>query len=148
MFVLLALAVLFTANLAPYLREIRSAQWPSTDAAIKFSGLQAGYFRQLKGFLPDVRYSYSVGNVNYTGSRVDFHQHLTARDTAEAMIAPYPVGKIVRVYYDPADPSCAVLEPGIKAEQRFLFYGNLSLILACAAMFLKALYKYARSRGS
>ena len=65
---------------------------------------------------PIVRYRYEVDGTPYTSERIDasdsqqaFDSHEEASGWAQAV---YPVGLAVEVYYDPADPRSALLEPG------------------------------------
>lgn len=58
-----------------------------------------------------VKYSYSVEGQNYLSSRISFGDYSTSSpDHAERIVANYPEGKKVRVYYDPNFPVHAVLE--------------------------------------
>ena len=59
----------------------------------------------------NIVYVYRVGGEEYRGQRVRFDWEMDRAD-AEATVAKYPVGTLVTVYYDPDDPSSAVLEPG------------------------------------
>lgn len=56
-----------------------------------------------------VRYSYEVGGMRYTSTQVNYSLPNTE---PEAVVARYPVGKEVAVYYDSARPTLSVLEPG------------------------------------
>jgi len=58
-----------------------------------------------------VKYSYSVEGQNYLSARISFGDYSTSSpDHAEKIVANYPVGKQVRVYYNPDSPVQAVLE--------------------------------------
>lgn len=60
-----------------------------------------------------VNYSYAVGNVTYQGSKISSGQSWTyTLEPAQEMLATYPKGKEVTVYFDPMDPKKAVLEKG------------------------------------
>ena len=66
-----------------------------------------------------ILYGYKVGNRSYTSNRICFGP---PDEGAGELVKKYPVGKVVRVYYDPNDPGNSVLEPGSKTS------GNLILI--------------------
>ena len=59
-------------------------------------------------------YSYTVHGVRYENNRRSFFSEgaIESPDYAEEVVQQYPVGKEVTVYYNPDDPSDAVLEPG------------------------------------
>lgn len=61
----------------------------------------------------EVQYRYEVNGIPMTGKRLRaFGRHHFTQEEAEAEIAPFPVGKQVKVYYDPAKPGTSVLIPG------------------------------------
>lgn len=58
--------------------------------------------------VPDVAYSFSVGGQSYRGTRVSLGE--ISGKFAEEALTRYPVGTMVTVHYDPADPGENVLE--------------------------------------
>ncbi|AZO76491.1 MULTISPECIES: DUF3592 domain-containing protein [unclassified Bosea (in: a-proteobacteria)] len=58
--------------------------------------------------VPDVAYAFKVGGQDYRGTRVSLGD--ISGKYAEEALARYPVGKMVTVFYDPADPEDCVLE--------------------------------------
>jgi hypothetical protein len=63
---------------------------------------------------PVLQYEYTVNGRQYVGTQVNavgFASHRAARRAA----ARYPEGQVVDVWYQPSDPSRAVLEPGVTA---------------------------------
>jgi hypothetical protein len=141
---LLALAALLpAAALPPYLRAKNSAQWPRTKGVITSSYLEVGYFRQMKGYRGVVRYRYQVGSAEYSGYRLSFNRgHLAIEGAWQKVIDAYPVGKTVEVFYDPKDPSFAILEPGLIGEMALLYKMDLFFIAAFATALLIVLYKF------
>jgi|HubBroStandDraft_6_1064221.scaffolds.fasta_scaffold150017_2 TPR repeat protein len=83
-------------------------RWPSTPGRIVDS-------RVVKGVDQDgdlttdasVTYAYSVGGASLKGNRVSI-----GKRGARSSVQKYPSGTDVQVFYDPAKPSSAVLEPG------------------------------------
>ena len=142
--VLLALATLLPGVALPkYLRAKNSAQWPRSAGVITSSHLVAGSFKQMKGYRGVVQYRYRVGSAEYSGSRLSFgRDHLAVRDAWQKVLDAYPVGKTVDVYYDPKDPSLAILEPGLLGEMALLYKMDLFFISTFAAALLIALYKF------
>jgi len=123
-----------------------SKKWPVAAGVVVFSGTEA------KSSLGDgpatyakVRYEYEVEGRKYSSERISIGQYGTGGGGhAKAEAAKYPVGAIVKVFYDPADPSQAVLEPGgaLFLAIFLLFFGvimlplGLLMLLAGIAKFL------------
>ncbi len=61
--------------------------------------------------VPDVAYSFSVAGRSYQGKRVSLGD--ISGKFAEETVRRYPVGSVVTVHYDPADPTDCVLERGL-----------------------------------
>jgi hypothetical protein len=143
---LLALAVgiaLFALCLPRYFREMGSANWPATQGMILETNLVHAYgVKGMPGFVPGVQYAYKVDGRTYVGTRIDFHtqDHVYAQDTAQSWLYKYPPGRAVTVYYNPKDPSITILEPGMKSEQRLLFYVGVVYIIGMGAAFVAVLY--------
>lgn len=103
-------------------------------------------------YYPNVEYrhfiegqSYSCDDITYY--QVGFNWHVTdlvfdlftesAYEKAEKMTKPYPKGRRVTIYYFPADPSIAVLNPGIAVGG---WFDPIFLVLiTCGSNFLLAL---------
>jgi hypothetical protein len=99
----------------------RSLDWPSTSGEVVRAEVEehvdVSKDREGSGTKTTVThesnvvYVYRVAEQEYRGQRVRFDWEMD-RAEAEATVAKYPVGQTVSVYYDPDDPSDAVLEPG------------------------------------
>jgi hypothetical protein len=85
---------------------------------------------------PVVTYQYDVKGAQYTGSRVaELGGRYGSKNDVEKFLADHPVGSIVTVYYDPADPSKAILEKGLGSigrKQLWLAGGIIGGVLAAA----------------
>jgi len=88
-----------------------SNDWPSAPGVITVSQVDSMLIkRKAKA---KISYRFTVGGGSYVGSRVRFADTTGSnRSSQEALIAPYPVGANVKVYYDPKNPKVSVLEPG------------------------------------
>jgi Protein of unknown function (DUF3592) len=65
----------------------------------------------------EIRYRYRVGDKDFESTRVKFGGHAAmSQIAADQLVARYPQGAGVDVYYDPKTPSHAVLEPGNKSN--------------------------------
>ena len=97
------------------LREAASRRWPCADGVV----LQAERFvlhhsgrhgRVLMDVEPAVTVEYRVDGAVYQTRQLRWAG--TPAWAVSRILARYPVGARVRVAYDPANPECAVLEPG------------------------------------
>ena len=92
----------------------RAAAWRATSGRVIASAVRAGHpewaiHNPLLENMPRVRYAFEVDGRRFEGERIGFGDDSGGANTA-ATLARYPVGATVTVYYDPADPSEAVLE--------------------------------------
>ena len=90
--------------------ERAARSWPTTTAQVLESRVERGSGRT-PSYHPVIRYRYEVGGVIYHGSTIWVAQGsgYQGESDAQAFAADYPVGKQVRVHYDPADPATAAL---------------------------------------
>ena len=92
-----------------------------------------------------VAYEYSVGFKRYFSTRVGLSDGVTDSDEsgARAIIARYPIGAEVPVFYDPKHPSHSALEKGIPKSGKLgllLGLGVAMLVLTLAILVSFALY--------
>lgn len=80
--------------------------WPSVPGQVLESRVDDAHLEMVK---PVLRYRYEVAGTAYVGFRIAFSGYGTSRRALDDLIKPYPVGRSVRVYYDPQDPASAVL---------------------------------------
>lgn len=117
-----------------------ATHWPVTSGTIVESRLDVrphpGGDGQREDYLPQLRYRYSVGGQIHESSirRYPNPGAMQSREQAEAVLARYPHGAVVRVYYNPERPQVACLEPG---EHWTAWAGKaLTLIVAAAGLVL------------
>jgi hypothetical protein len=121
-------------------RAERAASWPSTPGIVTSSrtarrwGLGNGMWIAGLWYVPEVAYRYEVAGKALTGRKV------TLSDTgypklraAREVIDRYKPGDGVDVFYDPARPKRACLEPKSR-EQRSLGIAALLVVIAAAAL--------------
>jgi hypothetical protein len=93
-----------------------TAEWPSARGRIIGSEETTGVVKIGRSWraqrMADVRYAYVVNGQRYEGDgfRVLPMFHL-GDETPQEIVARYPVGMTVAVYYDPKDPADALLKP-------------------------------------
>jgi hypothetical protein len=89
--------------------------WPSTEGIVRGTEvLETSGFGTKGGsvFQPVITYEYSVGGVSHTGKRIKLVDISSSSRYAHRVVARYPVGTGVTVYYDPDSPQDAVLQRG------------------------------------
>jgi hypothetical protein len=109
--------MIFGAFLSGALRGWQSRRWPATTGTVLESWVCEGEGSSGDTpstlYEPVVRYSYEVNGEKRESRQIAF---LAVRSTSEAaaqkVVAKYPKGAKVTVYYHPKLPYLAVLEPG------------------------------------
>lgn len=96
------------------------SQWPSTLGSVTASYLE----RRASGKngstnYPVVHYAYQVGRQPYQGRKIAPGPEVGGSGAAK-VVARYPVGAQVMVFYNPQDPADAVLERKAPAQWLFL----------------------------
>jgi hypothetical protein len=103
------------------LREAQAAKnWQSVGGKIIRSEIRTVRKRDLEEretvrSAPAIAYEYNVGGKRYKGERISLAETLPESEI-EAILARYPLGAQVTVYYDPADPRRAVLERDLPTD--------------------------------
>lgn len=118
----------------------RAALWPSVTGTVTQSrtarrwGLGNGIWIAGLWYVPEIAYCYEIAGKSFSGRKI------TLSDTgypklraARDVIDRYPVGANVSVYYDPAKPKRAFLEPQ-RRERRTLGIAALMLAIAGASL--------------
>ena len=86
-----------------------SKRWPITNGTVTRSEV-GGAMK----YYPSVNYTYSVDSVVYTSDRIsNMNFNTKNRSVVEEVLKKYPLDSEIKVYYNSADPSKAILEPGI-----------------------------------
>lgn len=97
----------------------QSLRWLRTDGVVESAEMKTqrpGDASSTPAYGATVSYEYRAGAVNYTGTRLCYGDYASGGGAhAGDIIARYPPGAKVAVFYDPRDPERAVLEPGVHA---------------------------------
>jgi hypothetical protein len=127
-----------------------SRRWTSTPGRIIVSEMES----RLEGdsdsgdmlvYYPKVVYEYQVGGQVFHGSRILFGQYpgSTKPDAAQRKLAQYQLHSTGQVFYNPANPSEAVLEHSAPRAKTLWFIAGLLFVIImgvmAAAAFLIAL---------
>ena len=98
-----------------------SAGWTETEGEVIASDVdRKGSSSSSNRWRARVRYKYSVNGEVFECDRVDFVKANMSLTKAKERAGQYSAGTQVTVYYDPADPSEAVLENGVKLQVYFM----------------------------
>lgn len=90
-----------------------SETWPSSPGQITHSEIDEDRDEDGTSYHADIAFEYAVNDQRYAGDTVNFGQYGGSYGHAEEIVNKYPVGESVQVYYDPNEPTTAVLEPGV-----------------------------------
>jgi hypothetical protein len=119
----------------------QSLSWPSIEGEIAHSAVlyqtnTANSDQEGPTFKADVAYRYKIKGANYSSSKVSLLDIATSSTgRAQSIVQRYPDKSKVRVYYNPSNPSEAVLEPGA-ASGLGILYGVGGLFAAFGLIFL------------
>ncbi len=96
-----------------YIQESATLSWPSTQGIVTESFVKLLHSsRGRNSIRPTVVYAYVVNERQYVSSNRGYGIVAGPQYWAGEIVAKYPVGGVVTVYYDPNNPSDAVLEVG------------------------------------
>jgi hypothetical protein len=103
-----------------------SLLWPSTEGTISHSAVlmqtqQTSSSTNTANYKADVAYRYKVHDRDYSSGRITLADYSSTASRAEGIVNRYPSGAPVTVYYNPGDPSDAVLERGGTSGIRVLY---------------------------
>ena len=111
-FILVSLLAATTA-IKDWRRYRESDNWIPTTAQIVSGNIFARRGSKSTTYVLDIKYVYKVLEQSYENNQFSFGSEGTGYDTqkkAEGILAKYPVGSQVTIYYEPNNPQQAVLE--------------------------------------
>ncbi len=122
-----------------------SQNWPATQGQITNSHVSRSVDTDSDGststmYSAQVAYTYQVGGQAYSGHNIGFgfNPSYSNQSKAQATAARYSVGSPVSVYYDPSNPSDAVLERQASGSNVSMILGIIFIVigvcLACPVM--------------
>jgi hypothetical protein len=103
-------------------------KWPTTDGEITASSLEEKQVYRKKRlrdvYDPKIEYAYQVDGAKLTGTRIDMDNSYSTEDPTKGKenLALFPVGKKVTVSYDPNDHSSSVIEAGMSASNKRMYW--------------------------
>jgi len=91
-----------------------SEEWEGVDGVITSSEISEHRGEDSTTYGADVTYTYRIKGKEYEGDNVTVSEMSTSNyGRAQKIVARYPKGDNVVVYYDSSDPSDSVLERGV-----------------------------------
>ena len=99
-------------------KTAQAHKWPTVTGTIVSSELETEtrYHdgKRIQTYGSAIRYAYEVGGKAYESDQIQLGgtSETSRPGEFERIVARYPEGKRVTVYYDPDDPATATLEPG------------------------------------
>ncbi|MCB0330619.1 MAG: DUF3592 domain-containing protein [Bdellovibrionales bacterium] len=135
-----------------------SVNWTKADATVAASAVKWSYIdngrrgvksESDKQYYYEVTYNYTVNDIPYTSRRYSLGSGFTAsgmfNDRADAEAERkelYPQGKGISIYYNPEDPTAAVISKGIQWSTLVplllgLFFAGTAYLLIRAAKMIK-----------
>jgi len=138
----LIFGIIGAVMLVKYFRDKKKAEesqsWSSASGRITESFVRSeeswdsdGY--TTTSYYPEVRYTYEFLGTEYIGHQIAFGGSVGNSNykKAEEILAQYPVGKNVVIYYDPNNPGDAVLERRIGGKIMLIIGVIFSLVALC-----------------
>lgn len=101
-------------------RQRAASSFPSVDGTIVESKIVEDRDADGTTYTALLRYTYQVAGRDYTADRDRYYTVSVGQRAAQRIVEAHPVGSKVTVYYNPADPSDALLRPGIAAGDSFM----------------------------
>ncbi|NPD22518.1 DUF3592 domain-containing protein [Corallococcus exiguus] len=101
--------------------QAQSASWPTVQGTITWSEVETARSNKSTTYRLKLAYTYSVDGQSHEGGKRRLYAWSTGDlEPVEALVTRYPVGATIPVYYRPAQPSEAVLQPGPGSAELFM----------------------------
>ncbi|HSO11620.1 MAG TPA: DUF3592 domain-containing protein [Anaerolineales bacterium] len=115
----------------------QASNWPSTMGTVTFSTVEVRRSSEGSSYYPVVHYTYQVMGQPHQGNKI-MPGPAVGGSGAHKVVERYPAGAQVMVYYDPDNPSDAVLERGMPGHIKWLWVALIltDLFLCGLSVFL------------
>ncbi len=108
-----------------------SEYWKPVTAVITSTTLNINMFQKGSHYDPVVNYRYSVNGKSYDGSQISYPAPKSCSyDVGTKFLTHYPVNASLNAYYDPLEPTRAVLKNSLD-QDRFNDSLGIVAVLAC-----------------
>ena len=109
----------------------KTRHWPNVEGMIE----ECEPASDVDDLLPHIVYRYTVSGQSYRRV-LEFPGSVSpSKEFTAAYTEKFPAGAKVPVYYDPAQPDHAILEPGIGSDWMILALGIIMTLFAVGALF-------------
>lgn len=135
--------VIFGLGTKLYKKAKASETWPTVVGEV-FSSDVSSYTDSKKKtmYRANINYSFVVNGKEYTSDDISMSESSSSNPGyAKKVCYQYPVGKKVKVFYDPKTPSSSLLEPGISFVLYLPMIGGAVFFLIGVGIFLKPILK-------
>jgi hypothetical protein len=102
------------------IRQIRATSYATTPGVITRSEIESQQGKHGPTQAAKISFSYQVGGRKLSGDQYRYGAVSSNDSNAAKVVAAFPPGKQVTVYYSPADPTDAVLVPGLEGADLFI----------------------------
>jgi hypothetical protein len=105
--------VLIAIGVSSYRKTTITQTWSSTEGTVLVTNIRRYNDEGTIRFAPEVDYEYRVADQTYKSSEIrpEVFVSFSDEDEAKRFLQKYAVGSKPRVFYDPATPTRAVIEP-------------------------------------
>ena len=115
-------ALMIWADIWSHRMSAAARSWPNVEGSILSARIVTDHFASC--VTPSIKYSYSVHSVRHVSSQFSYSSDLATLSEANQLIANYPTGTKVIVYYDPLNPRTAVIKQADPSDRwSFVFFG-------------------------
>ncbi len=116
-----------------------SLKWPSTPGTVVASYIKR-HDRSGGGSYetPHISYEYTVAGKHYKSTRFSFddlEKLAVTESQLKTILANYPKGKALTVYYDPQNPRSSILFPKVTRPQVMRTYSIAGVVFSLAGIF-------------
>jgi Protein of unknown function (DUF3592) len=138
-------AVLIAIGVSSYRKTTITQTWPSTEGTVSATNIRRYNDEGTIRFAPEIDYEYQVAGQTYKSSEIrpEVFVSFSDEDEAKRFLRKYAVGSKPQVFYDPATPTKAVLEP---RGAPVLHFVTLMGIISCTFALLVYYKSYRRLR--
>lgn len=114
--------------------EVRALGFPTTEGVVVSSRVVVDSDGEGTSYQPAITYRYTVQRQERTSSGVGATWLSSGSQEARRVVARYPAGSRVTVYYNPRDPNHSVLRPGLNWGHAMaaLFLTPFNIITLCS----------------
>ena len=124
--------------------QAASVSWPTVEGKVSDARLHTFRDRDKRqlNYMARVWHTYEVNGTSYTVEKISWGGQPQARvaDPANAILARYPIGSAVKVYYNPQKPKQSVLEPHEKRGVATMGWVMAIFLILGAVFFVLGFY--------